>query len=267
MSRRPTVGVTGPERGGWVPWVATSLALWLAGARPRRLTPGRRRPLPRLDGLIIGGGSDVDPRRYGGERRRAPAEQVRRRPQPRPLTAPLRWVAGLALRLAKTALRIGALEIDPARDEMELALLGTATAEGRPVLGICRGAQLINVAFGGSLHQDLRGFDLNPSQINGVLPRKAVEIEPGSRLEQAIGCGTCRVNALNNQAVDRPGEGLAIVARDGDGVAQAIEHRSRPFLIGVQWHPEYLPQEAAQRRLFRSLVEQARGSAAEAAAA
>lgn len=252
----PRIAVTGPDRGGWIPWLMTAAALRLAGGRPVRVTPRRRPPgTAGFDGMVLGGGSDIDPRLYGEERDRAPSRRVERRRSrlarlQRWLTAP----AWLLLRLFKRTLAIGALEVDRERDRMELELLERARAEGWPVLGICRGCQLINVFSGGDLHQDLRGYDLNPSKVDGVLPRKPIRITEGSRLEELLDTRECTVNSLHNQAVRKLGKGLRVSARDRDGIVQGIEHRGWPFWLGVQWHPEYLPQKSRQRRLFRALV-------------
>lgn len=250
----PTIGVTGPDRGGFPPWRFTAAALRRHGATAVRLSPGRARPEAPLDGLVLGGGSDVDPRLYGARRLEAPSRQEARR---RSRLGWLRRLLGLPWRLLKGMFRIGALPLDPPRDAFELELLTDAHERGLPVLGICRGSQLINTFFGGTLHQDLKAADLAPTRFDSVLPRRPVQILAGSRLRRVLGIERCRVNSLHNQAVDRPGDDLEIVARDDDGVVQAIEHREHPFLIGVQWHPEYLPQKRVQRRLFAALVHSA----------
>lgn len=256
MVSAPRIAVTGPDRGGWIPWLMTAAALRWAGGRPVRVTPRRRRPeTAGFDGMVLGGGSDVDPQLFGEERDRAPFRRLERRRSRlarlrRWLTAP----AWLLLRLFKRALAIGALEVDRERDAMEMELLERARSEGRPVLGICRGAQMINVFLGGDLHQNLHGYDLNPSTVDSVLPRKPIRIATGSLLGELLATDACTVNSLHNQAVRELGEGLRISACDCDGIVQGIEHRDLPFWIGVQWHPEYLPQKRRQRRLFRALV-------------
>jgi putative glutamine amidotransferase len=126
-----------------------------------------------------------------------------------------------------------------------------------PILGICRGAQLMNVVMGGSLHPDLRGIRVRTSNRRTVLPRKLVQVEPASRLFDALGAESCRVNSLHHQAADRIGAGLRAVATDLDGIVQGIENPTMDFQLGVQWHPEYLPYRSHQRRLFRTLVEAA----------
>lgn len=236
----PRIAVTGPERGGFVPWIVTALALRRAGARPRRVTP-RRPPARGFDALVLGGGSDVDPRLYGERRRTAPSRRLAATP------------FALVRRLVKGLFRVGAQELDPRRDEMEIRLLRRAVARRLPVLGICRGMQLINVFFGGDLHQDLLGYDLLRGQGNGILPRKLVAIAGDSRLGRFLGTTRCRVNSLHNQAVREVGNGLRIVARDRRGVVQAVEHRELSVL-GVQWHPEYLPQKPRQQGIFRGLA-------------
>jgi putative glutamine amidotransferase len=146
---------------------------------------------------------------------------------------------------------------DPARDQLEAALLREALQRGLPVLGICRGAQLLNVVAGGSLHRDLTDFYVEAPQLTTVWPEKEVIIEPDSRLATVLGCQRCRVNSLHSQAVNDVAASMRIVAREPNGVVQAIEHRQRPFVIGVQWHPEYLPQRGDQQGLVRALIQQA----------
>ena len=136
---------------------------------------------------------------------------------------------------------------------LEMKLLDEAVARGLPVLGICRGEQLLNVYFGGSLHQDLPPSTPKTPPRRTILPRKRVVLEPGSRLIQLLGPDE-RVNALHRQGIDRIGEELVVAGRDRNGIVQAIEHATLPFLVGVQWHPEYLPQIGSQRAIFRALV-------------
>ena len=122
------------------------------------------------------------------------------------------------------------------------------------MLGICRGAQFINIHLKGTLHRGLGDFYGERGNIGTVLPRKRVRIDHGTRVHRVFDTDELLVNSLHNQAVDRLGEGLRVSARDSAGVIQAIEKTSHPFLVGVQWHPEYLPLVRSQRRLFRELV-------------
>ena len=147
---------------------------------------------------------------------------------------------------------------DGARDELESQLLTEALAAGKPVLGICRGAQLINVQLGGSLHQDLSRFYGEDAQLWTALPRKWVSITEGSRLGRILGGDEGMfVNALHRQAVADLGKDLHVAACSRYGVTQAIEHTEYPYLIGVQWHPEYLPQRSQHQKIFGALVEAA----------
>jgi putative glutamine amidotransferase len=253
---RPIIGVTGPDEGGGAAWAFTRLAVWRAGGHAVRITPRRPRTIDRLDGLILGGGADVDPGLYGQDP--TPVLQTRKPPgEPWPrfwlglILFPLTW---LARKLAgqSSARHRGA---DRARDRLELTLLHAALGRGLPVLGVCRGEQLLNVYFGGSLHQDLTGFYAEDPEVRTILPRKRVDVADGSCLAAVVArCGLDRVNALHRQAIDRLGRGLRVAARDRNGIVQAIEHPARPFVIGVQWHPEYLPQLPSQRALFDALV-------------
>lgn len=255
---RPLIAVTGPDRGGFPAWLFTSWALRRAGAKPVRIRPGDEPP-SRLDGLVVGGGADVAPERYGAPPMRRPqaARYRRSRTLPRLVVdyamAPFIYILRRLFGLAR-----GSGGPDPARDALELALIARAEAAELPVLGICRGAQLLNIHAGGTLHQDLSGFYTERPHRWTMFPRKAIAIAPHSRLQATLRRARCEVNSLHRQAVDALGDGLAIVARDERGVVQGIEHSTRRFWIGVQWHPEYLPQVPEQRRLFGALVEAAR---------
>jgi putative glutamine amidotransferase len=215
----PLIGVTGPARRGGVAWTCTRRALDRAGARAVRLTPASPSADAPLDGLVLGGGTDVDPRLYG------------------------------AVELGPGA--------DPARDELELTALARAAARELPVLGICRGAQLLNVWAGGTLDPRIRRGTNRPPR-RQLLPILEVRVEPGSVLASALGRTALRVNTLHHQAVASPGAGLRVVARDRFGIPQAVEDPRRPFRLGVQWHPELLPRSGPQVRLFRALVAAAR---------
>jgi putative glutamine amidotransferase len=178
------------------------------------------RVLDGLDGLIVTGGRDVDPARYGQA--------------PHPATD------------------------QPAldRDEWEDALLRGAIDRELPFLGICRGAQVLNVALGGTLLQHLPEvigsdrYNIGGDKFNEV----AVEVEPGSELRELVGAGVAG-KVHHHQAIDRVGEGLRVSARAGDGIIQAIELDSVPFGVAVQWHPEETRDDL---RLFEGLVDAAR---------
>jgi len=252
---RPLIGVTGPDRGGLAAWYASWLAVRRAGARAVRITPRRPRSELRLDGLIIGGGADVDPDLYGAHRHSLLEDLEAAEPRLSQrllgmLVYPLLWA------LRRTLLT-HAPEGDADRDRLEQALIRDALDRDLPLLGICRGMQLMNVVCGGTLHQGLEGFHEEHPQIRSVMPRKTVAVAQDSRLREILACGQCPVNALHDQAIDRLGEGLEVAAREANGVIQAVEHTRRRFAIGVQWHPEYLPQKRAQQALFRALVEAA----------
>lgn len=223
-SRRPTIGVTMPEQGETPAWLALRLAVWLAGGRAVKLTARAPRDPRTIDGLIFGGGSDVYPLTYEGE--------------PKP-----------------------GYRYDLARSDMEASWALAARRHDLPVLGICRGAQMLNVLAGGALHMDLAAFDgatLKPSPWQQLTVRKTVAVRATSRLAQVLGQRRLSVNVIHQQAIDRLGVGLTVAARQDNGVIQAIEDRSRRFWIGVQHHPELLIYRAAHRHLFRGLVEAAR---------
>lgn len=217
---RPIIGITTSDRKSRLAWWFDWFAVWRHGGRPVRLSPSRPRP-DHLDGLIIGGGDDIQAHLYDAE-------------------------VQLDVR------------VDPERDELELALLERFIPQQTPVLGICRGAQLLNIHLGGTLDPDIYTTHEGLKQRRTVLPRKTVDIVGDSKLHRFLGVTWCRVNSLHHQAVNRAGEGVDIVARDRDGLVQGIESRNHDFLIGVQWHPEWLIFNRPQQRLINALVRAAK---------
>jgi putative glutamine amidotransferase len=143
---------------------------------------------------------------------------------------------------------------------MELTLIPQILAAGKPLLGICRGMQALNVACGGTLWQDV-GDAFPHSQIRHAQqkpytrPVHPVHIDEASHLAQIMGATDVEVNSIHHQAVDKPGRGLAVAAQAPDGVIEAVEMPERPFVVGVQWHPEFLwPTHPEDARLFERLV-------------
>jgi putative glutamine amidotransferase len=218
---RPLIAVTGPERGAFGPRLLVSVVLRRYGARPLQLRPSDKGRGFDYDGVVVTGGHDVDPVLYAAE------------PEVEP-------------------------KHDPARDAFESAIIDEALRRRVPLLGICRGAQLLNVRLGGTLFQELASRRSKTSNRWTVLPLKTLCVDPHTRLADYMGPGLRMINSLHNQAIDRIGRGLRVSGRDLDGIVQAVEDPQHDFLLGVQWHPEFLIFMRRQRRLFRELVRRAR---------
>ena len=191
----------------------------------------------RLDALLLPGGVDVDPKTYGEE---------------------VLPVCGI---------------LDPARDAVELQLTRWAVADGKPVLGLCRGEQVINVAMGGSLYQDV-GAQYEGAMMHEYYPTKGyprthlahpVDVSAGTRLRDLLEHSSVPVNSMHHQAVKRLGTGLVASAFAPDGLIEAVEGTGDGFLVGVQWHPEmFEARDPTTRHLFREFVRAAEGFGAAA---
>lgn len=260
--RKPLIGVTGPDRGGWPAWFFTRLALWRCGASARRITPltGDGVRARELCGLVIGGGADVtEPLSEllddddGGdlhERQRAAGRGERPR-----------WVHGLIAPFILAVRWLGSRRshgVDAARDRLELRLLREAEQVKLPVLGVCRGAQLMSLVTGGQLLRNVDELYEERPKLYTALPRREVQVEPSSVLRRVLGAPTLLVNSLHHHAIENVGPGLRVVARETHGVVQAVERAEPVLWWGVQWHPEYLPQSPAQMRLLRHWVGECR---------
>jgi putative glutamine amidotransferase len=204
------------------------------GGEPRVLDPLVDQPTrvaAEVDGMLLTGGVDIDPVRYGEARIEA-------------VTA-----------------------IEPERDAFEFELIAAARQARLPLFGICRGLQVMNVAFGGSLVQDI------PSQMSGTVTHTVaappcaiaheVWISKGSRLatlmqEKMVDADTCSVNSRHHQAVNRLAPGFEVTATAPDGVIEAIECSASGFCLGVQWHPENFWRTGEFRPLFEGFIEACR---------
>jgi gamma-glutamyl-gamma-aminobutyrate hydrolase PuuD len=188
-----------------------------------------------VDGIVLSGGVDVEPSRYGAER----APEVE--------------------------------HIDPARDAFELALVHAAADLDLPVLGVCRGMQLLNVAHGGTLIQHLPGADAEAGHRERVRVAEVIHdvlVRPGSLLHDIVGSDRVGVNTLHHQAIDEIGAGLVPVAWSADdGIIEAVEAVGTRRLLGVQWHPELLEHLPGNEELFAWLVNECRHQAASSARA
>jgi len=222
--KRPVIGLNcklTPEKSGDTYWKLDRCypdAVAKAGGQPLVLpfvaTPEEARAwLDRVDAVLFTGGPDIDPKRWGEEKH--PNAEL----------------------------------LLPEKDLSDFLYATEALARNAPVLGICLGSQLLNVALGGSLHQHIGDDHRNATH--------AVRIE-ASRLRDILGAAEPSVNSYHHQAVARVGAGLRVTARAPDDVVEALESEKHRFVIGVQWHPERIADRPEQLALFRVLVDQAR---------
>lgn len=225
--KRPLIGITSyVEPARFTVWEMTVALLPYsyveqvvrAGGQPVVLPPAGEPAalVGRLDGLILAGGGDIDPGRYGE--------------QPHDQTGYVRKF----------------------RDEAEFALLAAALDAGLPYLGVCRGLQVLNVALGGTLHQhlpDVVGHTAH-SPAPGEFGHLPIRPTPGSRVAKALGDDPVTVPHYHHQAVDHLATPLTVTAKADDGTIEAVELDTHPFTVAVQWHPE----AATDCALFEALV-------------
>jgi putative glutamine amidotransferase len=180
----------------------------------------------RLDGVLFSGGGDIALEHFSGE------------PHPR------------------------VYDVDPQRDSVELKMIQASASDGKPFLGICRGAQLVNVGLGGTLYTHI------PDQLPGALDHAypghlrttlvhEVNIEEGTRIAEVLGEPIVKVNSLHHQGLKDIAPSLRVAGHAPDGLVEAVELPDHPFGIAVQWHPEWLTDQQSTRNLFRKFVEAA----------
>lgn len=186
----------------------------------------------KIDGLIVGGGTDVFPGLFQND----PKQDYL---------------------------------YDQPRDEMEMAWLKRAEADDIPVLGICRGAQMMNVMNRGSLHMDIsiayENAHYPKSLFRKLFYRKDILVEPRSLFFKIVRLNPVKVNSYHSQSIDRLGRNLKVSAQERNGIVQVIERPDHPYYLGVQFHPEYMIYRADMRNIFKTLIEHARKKAASTA--
>jgi putative glutamine amidotransferase len=256
FTEKPLIGITGPDEGGGPSWYCARFLIWLGGGKSVRITPSRPHGIEGLHGLILSGGADIDPGRYGEEilpEIKSESRNVRAGRLAHFLLSIALWLFRRLFSVHHTSKRQDLL-----RDELEFGLLKKAIPRHLPVLGICRGGQLINVHFGGALYQDISTFYVEKPNLRTVRARKLVRVEPGSTLHRLVCRSQILVNSLHHQSVKSVGHGLRACAHESNGIIQAVEHIELPFVLGVQWHPEFLLLHPEERRIFHHLVDAAK---------
>lgn len=216
MHTIPRIGVTGHDKCFAPSWWCIALALLICGAKPVRISLKHRPKNEQFDAFIISGGNDISPEHYQGDINNK-------------------------------------VKHDPKRDELEIKWIEKTVMLDIPLLGICRGAQLINVVLGGDLYADIRDQRRKTYNRPGLLPTKQVILQNDSQVATLLNKKRLRVNSLHHQAIKTPGDNIQIVGWDRDHIVQVIESPTYRIL-GVQWHPEYLIYLPSQLRLFHWLV-------------
>lgn len=221
MNDKITVGITHSIKQSKLTLFALKLAVWQGGGKPLLINTNINKKDYNYDCLILAGGVDIQPEQYGEE-------------------AKPNYV------------------YEEDRDALEQEHLEHAMKFNKPILGICRGTQLINISLGGTLYPDIRKIDEKakyPISVLGyIFFRKLITIKEDSLLLKLIGQNRIRVNSLHSQAIYHTGEQLRITAHEDNGIVQAIEHKNYPWFLGVQFHPEFMLHKKCFRKIFSALI-------------
>ena len=222
FKNRPVIGVTRPaSKRINLAYLSLWLAVWLGGGRVRVLAPGKKKPKEPLEGLMLGGGTDVFPGLFFKE--------------------PIKDYA-----------------YDRERDQLETQLLEKANRDKIPVFAICRGAQLMNVVSKGTLHLDIskvyEGADYPDNVLGYMFFRKRINLQEGSLLHQIFKTTELWVISIHKQSIDKVGKNFEVTAREPNGIIQAIEKKDHPFYVGVQFHPERLIYRKSFRSFFNKFI-------------
>lgn len=219
---KPRILITHSDHQSLIQLFFIGLAVRLAGGYPAFVSPNKNTNPISFDALILYGGVDVSPKLYG------------------------------------KALKVN-YHYDNNRDEMEIHYLGVASKKNMPILGVCRGAQLMNVYHGGTLHADVtKAFEKAkyPSSLLGyIFFRKKIKINAGSLLRKIIKRKIVKVNSIHRQSIDKVGDGLMATSFEYNGIIQSIENTYKNFYMGVQFHPEFLIYKSRFREIFNVFVE------------
>lgn len=218
---KPRVAITHSDKQPFIQLFSIRCAVFFAGGIPISVSPDKAVKPGEFDALIIYGGVDICPKRYGN----APKSNY---------------------------------QYDDARDLMEFEFLDYAYKNELPVLGICRGAQLINVFHGGDLHLDVvKAYEKAkyPSTLLGyIFFRKKIKIEKGSLLNKITHQEVVKVNSIHKQSINKLGKTLEVTAIEENGVVQSVENKLKAFYMGVQFHPEFMIHRKKFRNIFNTLI-------------
>ena len=220
MARKANVIITGSAKGSRSAWIVSRALLRLYGVHAEFVHPYHWDRNIQMDGLLITGGIDVDPLTFS----------TKKHPS-----------------IEKT---------DPLRDAMELFYLKQAQKKKIPIVGICRGMQMINLLMGGTLYPHILEMDLAFEHPRSLLPTNTLTINPKSHLHKILKTDTLKVNALHHQTVDNLGKELRVSAKDTNDLVQAIESTEENFILGLQWHPEFMPYHWSTHRIFSTFCKE-----------
>ncbi len=221
MDTKPLIGICLPDNGNFFAYIFIKLNLKIQGASCIRLKPSKNNiDFQKLDGLILSGGNDIDPTLYGAHK---DAHNT---------------------------------ELDKKRDTFELEMIDKAYKEELPILGICRGAQLINIYFEGNLYAKILDLDEYIIHQNSIFPIKEAKIKKNSSLHKTVKEDKIVINSIHNQAINKVGKDLD-VSSTHESIIESIEKKDYPFLLALQWHPEYLIYLKEHRKIFEKFVKAA----------